>query len=52
VTVRTTSGFEEVAFYPVPHSVASVGVHRLVADPLPYRSGAKLFTFTRGPAAR
>lgn len=38
-------GFQELAFVPIPDSTASVGVHRLVSPPRPFRPGVQLFTF-------
>ena len=40
-----TEGFAEVSFDTVPDTTASVGVHRLEAEPRPYRPGVRLFTF-------
>lgn len=42
------SGFEELAFETHPSGVQGVGVHRLVAEPKPYRPGVKLFEFVTG----
>lgn len=38
-------GFQELAFDTCPARVQGVGVHRLVADPQPFRAGERLFTF-------
>jgi hypothetical protein len=40
-------GFAELAFTPVPDSLASVGVHRLTGPPIPFEPGRRLFVFTR-----
>jgi hypothetical protein len=39
------AGFAELSFDTIPDTTASVGVHRLTAEPRPYRSGVLLFTF-------
>ena len=39
------AGFEEVSFVAIPDSTASVGVHRLVGHPRPFRPHQRLFTF-------
>ena len=39
------AGFQELMFEPVPDSLASVGVHRLVGPPLPFESGLRFFEF-------
>lgn len=41
------AGFKEIAFDAPADSMFSVGVNRLVADPLPYERGVRLFTFFR-----
>jgi hypothetical protein len=38
-------GFRELSFVTVPGSTKSVGAHRLVSPPRPFRPGVKLFTF-------
>jgi hypothetical protein len=40
-----TAGFEELSFVPISDSTASVGAHRLVGDPVPFRDNEPLFTF-------
>jgi len=39
------SGFEELSFVPIPGTTGSVGAHRLVEEPRPFRPGVRLFTF-------
>lgn len=39
------SGFRELSFVTIPDTTASVGAHRLVAEPRPFRPGVSLFTF-------
>ncbi|HKR99866.1 MAG TPA: class I SAM-dependent methyltransferase [Candidatus Dormibacteraeota bacterium] len=39
------AGFSELAFVAVPGTLASVGVHRLSAEPRPFERGVRLFTF-------
>lgn len=41
------AGFEEVAFVSPGENSFSVGVHRLVRDPVPFVPDSHLFTFTR-----
>jgi MFS family permease len=43
----TEAGFEEVAFTSPGPDRFAVGVHRLVASPLPFRPGLRLFAFVR-----
>jgi hypothetical protein len=45
------SGYDEVSFTGPEGFVFGVGVHRLVADPVPLRRGERLFTF-RGDGSR
>lgn len=40
-------GFEEMAFVAPPGETFRVGVHRLVAQPLAFERGVRLFTFVR-----
>lgn len=39
------AGFDELSFEPIPDTTASVGTHRFVGEPRPYRPGVRLFTF-------
>ena len=39
------AGFSEVAFLPIAGTTASVGAHRLEAEPAEFRTGLRLFTF-------
>jgi len=39
------SGFQELSFVPIPETTGSVGAHRLVGKPRPFRPGVRLFTF-------
>jgi hypothetical protein len=41
------AGFEEQAFVPIPETSASVGAHRLLRAPRPFRDNEHLFTFLR-----
>lgn len=41
----TDAGFEEIAFVTGDSGSWGVGANRLVASPLPYRPGVRLFTF-------
>ena len=39
------AGFTEMSFVPIPETVMSVGTHRLVGAPKPFRTDGRLFTF-------
>ena len=39
------AGFEELTFVPIPDTTASVGAHRLLGAPRPFRDNERLFTF-------
>lgn len=39
------AGFEEISFFTIPGTTASVGAHRLSASPRPLRPGVRLFSF-------
>lgn len=43
------SGFDEIAFQPIPGGPASVGMARMVTEPAPFRPGIRLFSFDRRP---